>query len=59
MKSQFLNNSIHIIHENEMGKFEKEELKKRKVVKNSWFDWLINYVPNPTKMLLAILKITF
>lgn len=35
MKSQFLNNSIHIIHENEMGKFEKEELKKKKFVNNS------------------------
>ena len=30
-----------------MHKFEKEELKKeRKVVKNSGFSWLINYVSN-------------
>ena len=36
---------------NEMDKFEKEKKKRervkkeRKIVKNSWFNWLINYIP--------------
>ena len=37
-----------IISKDEMDKFEQEELKKeKKIVKNSWFSWLINYVPTP------------
>ena len=34
-----------------MDKFEKEKKKRervkkeRKIVKNSWFNWLINYIP--------------
>ena len=43
-----------------MHKLKKQELKqKTKNVKNSWFDWLINYVPKPTKKLQMILKINF
>ena len=33
-----------------MGNFEKEELKKeRQMVNNSWFDWLVQYIPNTRK----------
>ena len=30
-----------------MNKFEKTEKKKLRPVKNSWYDWLINYIPEP------------
>ena len=33
-----------------MGKFEdKEMMKKRSFAKNTWYDWLINYVSKPLK----------
>ena len=41
-----------IISKDEMDKFEKEELKTKKIVKSSWYDWynlLINYVLKPMK----------
>ena len=40
-----------IISNNEIDKFVKiKELKRdRKIVKFSFFDWLINYIPTPTK----------
>ena len=38
-----------IISKDEMKNWKKEELKKRQIIKNSWFDWLINYVLNPIK----------
>ena len=30
-----------------MDKFEQKEMKKIKPVKNTWYDWLINYFPEP------------
>ena len=27
--------------------FEKNEMKKIRSVKNTWYDWLINYIPEP------------
>ena len=30
-----------------MGKFEQKEIKKRRSVKNTWYDWLNNYIPEP------------
>ena len=42
-----------IVSRDETGKFEKKELekskKRKKDVKNSWFDRLINYIPKPIK----------
>ena len=42
-----------IVSRVETDKFEKKELKKtkkrKKDVKNSWFDWVINYIPKPIK----------
>ena len=31
------------------GKFEQKEMLKIKSVKNNWYDWLINYIPKPTR----------
>ena len=32
-------------------KFEKEKFKKRrKILKNSWFEWLINFIPEQKKL---------
>ena len=27
--------------------FEKNQMKKIRSVKNTWYDWLINYIPEP------------
>ena len=45
-----------IISKDKIYRFQKKTQKDRKIVKNSWFDWLINYVLNPTKKLLAVLR---
>ena len=29
----------------DMNKFEQKELKKIRSIKNTWYDWLISYVP--------------
>ena len=31
----------------DMDKFEQKEMKKISLIKNTWYDWLINYIPNP------------
>ena len=31
-----------------MDRFEKTEMKKIKPIKNTWYNWLINYIPEPT-----------
>ena len=30
-----------------MDKFEQKEMKKMRPIKNNWYDWLINYIPEP------------
>ena len=30
-----------------MDMFEEKEMKKMRPMKNTWYDWLINYVPEP------------
>ena len=32
-----------------MDRFEEEEMKKTRPIKNTWYDWLINYIPKPIK----------
>ena len=32
-----------------MDKFEQEKLKKIRAIKNTLYDWLINYIPNPIR----------
>ena len=34
-----------IVSIDDMDRFEKKEMKKIGLVKNTWYDWLINYVP--------------
>ena len=33
----------------DMDKFEQKEMKKIRLIKNTWYDWLINYIPEPLK----------
>ena len=32
-----------------MNKFEQEEMKKKRTIKNIWYDWLITYTPEPIR----------
>ena len=32
-----------------MDKFEEKEIKKIRPMKNTWYDWLINYIPEPIR----------
>ena len=32
-----------------MNKFKQKEMKKIRPIKNTWYDWLINYIPEPTR----------
>ena len=32
-----------------MNKFEEKEMKKIRAIKNTWYDWLINYIPQPIR----------
>ena len=33
----------------DMYMFEQKEMKKKRPIKNTWYDWLISYVPNPIR----------
>ena len=33
----------------DMDKFEEKEMKKIRPIKNTWYDWLINYIPEPVR----------
>ena len=32
-----------------MDRFERKEMEKERPIKNTWYDWLINYVPRPIR----------
>ena len=32
-----------------MDRFEKNDMKKIRPIKNIWYDWLINYIPEPIR----------
>ena len=34
-----------IVSIDDMDRLEKKELKKTRPIKNTWYDWLINYIP--------------
>ena len=34
-----------IVSIDDMDKFEQKEMKKIRAIKNTWYDWLINYIP--------------
>ena len=38
-----------IVSLDDMDKFEQKEMKKIRPIKNTWYDWLINYIPEPTR----------
>ena len=38
-----------IVSIDDMDKFELKEMKKIRPVKNTWYDWLINYIPEPIR----------
>ena len=39
-----------------MDRFEKIEMKKIRPIKNTWYDWLINYIPEPIRKSVSALK---
>ena len=40
----------------DMDKFEQKEIKKIRHLKNTWYDWLINYIPGSIRRSLGGLK---
>ena len=32
-----------------MDKFNQKEMTKTRPIKNTWYDWLINYIPDPIR----------
>ena len=42
-----------------MDRFEEEEMKKIRPIKNTWYDWLINCIPKPIRKTEIVLKDTF
>ena len=39
-----------------MDKFEQKGMKKISPIKNRWYDWLINYIPQPIRKIVAGFK---
>ena len=31
-------------------------LKKKEIIKSTWYDWLINYIPEPTRKSIGCFK---
>ena len=42
-----------------MDGFEEEEIKKTRPIKDTWYDWLINYIPKPIRRRVSVLKDKF
>ena len=40
----------------DLDKFEEKEMKKIMAVKNNWYDWLINYIPEPITKIVGGFK---
>ena len=34
---------------NDMDKFKKKQMQKIRLIKNTWFEWLIDYIPEPIR----------
>ena len=47
LNNQFFKLIIMFI--NNMDRFEKKLMKKIIPIKKTWYDWLINHIPEPTK----------
>ena len=41
-----------------MDRFLKKEMKKIRPVKNTWYDWLIDFIPDPIRKILGGFKHT-
>ena len=41
---------------NDMDKLEQKEMKKIRPIKNTWYDWLITYIPEPIRKSAGGLK---
>ena len=39
-----------------MDRFEEEEMKKIRPIKNTWYDWLINCIPKPIRKSVSVFK---
>ena len=48
-KNQFLKVKLIIVSIDDMDKFEEKEMKKIRPINNTWYDWLINYIPEPIR----------
>ena len=46
-----------IVSIDDMDKFEQKEMKKIRSIKNTWYDWLINYILDPIGKCLVGFKI--
>ena len=40
-----------------MDKFEQKQMKKKKPIKNTWYDWLINYIPESVRKIVGGFKV--
>ena len=45
-----------IVSIDDMDKFKQEEMKKERTAKSTWYDWLINYIPEPVRKRVRGLK---
>ena len=36
-----------------MDKFEEKEMKKIRLIKNTWYNWLINLIPEPVTKIVG------
>ena len=48
-----------IVSIDDMDKFELKEMKKIRSIKNTWYDWLINYIPEPIRKSVGGFKDNF
>ena len=39
-----------------MDKFEQKEMQKIRTIKNTWYDWLINYIPELIRKVISDFK---
>ena len=39
-----------------MDRFEEEEMKKIRPIKNTWYDWLISCIPKPIRKSVSVFK---
>ena len=45
-----------IVFIDDMDKFEEKEIQKSRPIKNTWHDWLTNYVPDPIRKRIGSFK---